>query len=101
MMSEATASYYAAVERRAQEAEETLRRIQLESLDAERKVRGEWDRFSAKQEAAERDHRLVENRLLTEIRDMNESYRVACAQKKRTVWTGRKSKADFDRRLPS
>ncbi len=33
MMSEATANY-AAVERRAQEAEENLRRLQLDSLDA-------------------------------------------------------------------
>ena len=50
MMSEATANY-AAVERRAQEAEETLRRIQLESLDAERKVRAATGPLSPQREA--------------------------------------------------
>ena len=59
MLAEPTAKY-TAVERRAAEAEENFRRLQLRSTESELTVRGQWDHLSAKQEAAERDHRRVE-----------------------------------------
>ena len=72
MLAEATANY-TAVEKRAIEAEENLRRLELRSLESERTVRSQWDQLAANQEAAERDHRRVEQTLRAEIQDMKEN----------------------------
>ena len=64
MLAEATANY-TAVEKRAIEAEENLRRLQLRSLESEQTVRSQWDQLAANQEAAERDRRRTEQTLRT------------------------------------
>ena len=79
MLAEATANY-TAVEKRAAEAEENLRRLQLRSLESERAVRSQWDRPAANQEAAERDHRRIEQTLRVEIQDLKDICRAASAQ---------------------
>ena len=47
MLSEATANY-AAVERRALQAEDNLRRLQFRNLETEQQVRSEWDQIAAR-----------------------------------------------------
>ena len=98
MLAEPTAKY-TAVERRTAEAEENLRRLQLRSTESELTVRGQWDPLSAKHQAAEKDHRRIEQTLRGEIQDLKDNCKAAPSRLE--AEGSNRAKKDSEKRLPS